>query len=342
MMPDMPRPRPPHLHRETTRHGRVVWYVRAGHSKRVRINADYGTPEFDAAYRAALAGEPTPRKQRGAAGTLEWLIDRYRASAAWAALKPSTRRQRDNIFAGVVARSGGAPFAGITRRTIAQARDDRSATPFAASNFLKAMRGLFAWALESEYVAVNPTQDVRIALPRTGGFRVWTEAEIDAFEARWPIGTRERLAMAILLYTGLRRGDASRLGRQHARDGMITIRTEKTGQVVTIPMLACLRSVIDASKIGDMAYVVTESGRPMVKEAFGNWFSDACRAAGVPGSAHGLRKAGATRAANNGASDAELEAIFGWRRGSKQAARYTETASRARLAGGAITKIERA
>lgn len=341
-MRDMPRPRPPHLHREVTRHGRAVWYVRIGRRPRVRIRADFGTPEFDAEYRAALAGEPPARKTRGAAGTLEWLIDRYRASAAWAALKPSTKRQRDNIFAGVVAKSGAAQFAGITRRTIVQARDDRAATPFAASNFLKAMRGLFAWAAEAEYVAIDPTKDVKISLPRTAGFHVWTEAEIAAFENRWPVGTRERLALALLLYTGLRRGDVVRLGRQHVgRDGWITIRTEKTGQVVTLPMLECLRSVIAASTTGDLTYIVTADGKQMVKEGFGNWFRDACNAAGVPGSAHGLRKAGATRAANNGASEAELEALFGWRRGSRQPARYTETANRARLAGGSAQKLER-
>ena len=58
-MRDMPRPRPPHLHHERTRHGALVWYVRVGKGARVRIRADYGTPEFDAEYRAAIAGSPT-------------------------------------------------------------------------------------------------------------------------------------------------------------------------------------------------------------------------------------------------------------------------------------------
>ena len=54
----MPRPRPPHLQREITRHGKSVWYVRVNHGPRVRIEAEYGTPQFDAEYRAALAGAP--------------------------------------------------------------------------------------------------------------------------------------------------------------------------------------------------------------------------------------------------------------------------------------------
>jgi integrase len=78
----------------------------------------------------------------------------------------------------------------------------------------------------------------------------------------------------------------------------------------------------------------------MTKESFGNWFRDACKAAGVPGSAHGLRKAGATRAANNGATVAQLEAIFGWS-GGGMASLYTRQADRTRLAKEAMESYRR-
>jgi integrase len=163
------------------------------------------------------------------------------------------------------------------------------------------LRGLFRWAVNAEFVAADPTNGVNASRPRTEGFRVWTEDEIERFEARWPTRSRERLALAILLYTGLRRGDAVQLGRRHIRDGLI----------FTIPLLPELAEVIAASKTGDLAFIATTTGTPMTKESLGNWFRDACKAAGVPGSAHGLRKAGATRAANNDATVAQLEAIFG-------------------------------
>jgi integrase len=76
----------------------------------------------------------------------------------------------------------------------------------------------------------------------------------------------------------------------------------------------------------------------MTKESFGNWFKDACKAAGVLGSAHGLRKAGATRAANNGATVAQLEAIYSWS-GGKMASLYTRYADRVRLAREAMHKL---
>ena len=94
------------------------------------------------------------------------------------------------------------------------------------------MRSLFKWAKDSDFIEVDPTEGVEGFGHKTEGFHVWTDDEIAKFEVRWPIGTRERLALTILLYTGLRRGDAARLGRQHVRDGVITFRTEKTGQQV--------------------------------------------------------------------------------------------------------------
>jgi len=237
--------------------------------------------------------------------------------------------------------AGDVPFASITSKTIIEGRDRRRQTPFAANDFLKAMRGLFHWALDAQHVAIDPTVGAaRCKVPHTDGYRVWTEDEIDRFEAYWPIGTRERLALAIFLYTGLRRGDAVRLGRQHVTDGLIKIRTEKCSTQVTIPVLPELTEVITATKTGDLAFIATVHGTPMTKDSFGQWFTRACRAAGVPGSAHGLRKAGATRAVENGATLAQLNAIYGWT-GEKMASFYTRSMDRAKLAKEAMTKLRR-
>jgi len=291
-----------------------------------------------AAYQAAIAGEPAPKKASVSTNSLAWLIGRYRDSTAWAKLSSATKKQRENIFLHVIKTAGEAPYRAVTAKTIGAGLDRRRATPFAANNFLKTMRGLFRWALTAGFVAEDPTKDIQGAAVQTEGFQVWTEEEIERFEARWPVGARERLALAMLLYTGLRRGDAARLGRQHVRDGVIAIRTEKTGIQVVIPVLPELAEIIAATKTGDLAFISTAAGAPMTKESFGNWFRSACKAAGVPGSAHGLRKAGATRAANNGATVAQLEAIYGWS-GGKMAALYTRAADRTRLAREAIGKL---
>ena len=79
----MPRPRLPHLHRETSRHGRTVWYVRVGKGPRIRLKAEFGSPEFEAEYQAAIAGKPRPGRGEAPSGTLAWLIARYRETSAW-------------------------------------------------------------------------------------------------------------------------------------------------------------------------------------------------------------------------------------------------------------------
>jgi hypothetical protein len=89
----MPRPRPPHLQREITRHGKAVWYVRVDHGPRVRIRAEYGTAEFDTEYRAALSGAAPARKATPSCSSLAWLIARYRETTAWTDLSATTRRR---------------------------------------------------------------------------------------------------------------------------------------------------------------------------------------------------------------------------------------------------------
>jgi integrase len=252
-------------------------------------------------------------------------------------LSNATRRQSENIYRAVINTAGDEPLSAIAVDTIKAGRERRAAAPHAANNFLKSMRRFFKWAADSEggkLVAVNPTIGVKLLKGKNkDGFHTWTNEEIKRFEKRWPIGTRERLALDLLLYTGLSRGDVVRLGRQHVTNGVIAFRMEKGrgDGVVYPPVLPILAATIAASKTGDLTFLATERGTPFVKESFGNWFREACREAGCPGSAHGLRKAGATRAAENGATVNQLMALFGWKT-EKMALLYTRKADRKRLA----------
>jgi integrase len=343
-MEDMPRPRPPHLQHEKTRHGNYVWIVRIGKGPRIRIRETYGTPEFEVAYKAAVNGDsPQPAPQRAAKGSLKWMIDQYRGSGAWLGLSRATRRQRDNIFKHIIASAGHEAASDIKRKVIVAGIERRKKTPSAARNFLDTMRGLFEWALEAEHVKADPTTGVKAPKrPKTKGFPKWTEDDVAKYEARWPLGTRQRVWLDVLLYMGFRRGDAVRAGRQHLRNGIVAMRVEKGGEqvTVTIPILPILQATLEAGPVGDLAFICGERGGPLTKESFGNMFSEAARAAGVRKSAHGVRKAGATRAAENGATVSELEAIFGWE-GGKMASLYTREADRARLSKGAIGKLVR-
>jgi site-specific recombinase XerD len=335
---DMPRPRPPHLHHEYNRHGNPVWYVRKGKGPRIRIKHEYGTDEFNEAYDTAVSGQTPKPAGKAAKGSLEWLWMLYRQTAAWTDLSMATRRQRENIMRNVLKTGGNQPLSKISSKSIKAGIDRRKG--HAARHFLDTMKGLYKWAIDAEHVKIDPTAGKAVTKPKTKGFPVWEENEIIQFEQRWPRGTRERVMFDIYCYTGLRRGDAAALGRQHIKSGVISIDTEKTGTRVTIPVLEVLQKTLDAGPTGDLAFIASAKGHRMTKESVGNAFRDACRAAGIKKSAHGLRKAAATRAANNGATEAQLEAIFGWE-GGKMAALYTRTANREKLASGAMSTLAR-
>jgi integrase len=338
MIDAVPRPRPPYLNREVTRHGRVVWFVRVYPGPRIRIRGKYGTPEFKAAYEAAIAGKPAPDAGESfPAQTIGWLIEQYRCSSAWGQLRPATRRQRDCILRSVLDTAGQQRIGRIDKAAIERGLDRRP-NPYAQRHFLQTMRGLFKWAAAAKHIVSDPTSSVKTIRPRTDGHATWPQEWCDRFEARWALGTRQRLAYDVFLYTGLRIGDAVRLGRPHTKNGIATIRTEKNGEIITIPILPPLQASIDAGPIGELTFIAGERGKPLTKEACANWFRHACRAAGVPGSPHGLRKTAATRAADNGATEAELEALFGWR-GGDMASLYTRAANRAQLAKRAANKL---
>jgi hypothetical protein len=189
-MTEMPRPRPPHLHRQVSRHGLTVWYVRIGKGPRIPIRAAFGTAEFDTEYQAAIASLParqTSKDDRSTTGTLAWLVERYRETGAWTNLSLATRRQRENILKHVLESAGRQPLNKITRAAVVAGRDKRAKeTPFQARHFLDTMRGMFRWAVEAGLVKVDPTAGVADpVMPKNDGFPPWSEEDVAAYEAHW-------------------------------------------------------------------------------------------------------------------------------------------------------------
>jgi len=325
----------------------VVYYVRQRHGPRIRIRSEYATPEFWEEFRLGLIKSGQPRVNGPSVNSLSWLVARYRETGDWLALSGSTRRQRDNIFVGVLEKSGDERYRDIQKSDIVAGKNARAHTPAQARNFLDAMRGLFRWALEAEQIKIDPTAGVKNP-PRkknAEGFKMWEEEELEAYYAKWPVGTRQRVWIDVLADTGLRRGDAVRLGCQHIRDGVATIKTEKSGFTtqVSIPIHPNLQATLDAGPTSDLAFICGAHGNPYTKESFGNQFKSACKQAGVDEgkkAAHGLRKIAATRLAEAGCSEYELMAVFGWK-DPKMAAHYVQEANRKKLSRQAFEKLSR-
>jgi integrase len=216
----------------------------------------------------------------------------------------------------------------------------KAETPAAANNLLRMIRLLMRFAIEEEWRCDDPTLGVKSIRIRSDGFHTWTEDEIAAFEERWPIGTRERLAFSLLLHTAQRRGDVILMGRQHVRNGKIRVVQHKTGAPLTIPIHHELQSVLDSHASDHLTFLTTARGEPFIAAGFGNWFREACDAAGVPKecSAHGLRKAACRRLAEAGCSEKTIASISGHTT-LKEVARYTKAADQELLAEAAIRAI---
>jgi integrase len=204
------------------------------------------------------------------------------------------------------------------------------------------LRGLLAYAVGENLRADDPTEGIKLVkLKKSEGYLTWSDDYIVAYRARHAIGTRPRLAFELLLNTGQRRGDIVRMGRQHVRDGVLSIRQQKTGTLIEVPVLPDLQLALDAmSKSEHLTFLTTQEGKAFAPRGFYNWFRRECDRAGIPHgyTAHGLRKAAATRHADCGATAHELMAWFGWL-SINQAERYTKGADRRRLAQGMVAKL---
>lgn len=339
---------PPNVTRERNRHGRPVFYYRVGKGPRIRL-PDYGTDEFAEAYRAALGGQPIQRSRGARAavtGSLCWLVSEYKQSTHFRnEIGAMTQRRRDSIFLEMVEKSGDRKITDISERDIINAREKRAQTGagHAANAFLKAVKPMFAYAKMRGWIDRDPTRDVDFVKAKIVGHRPWEIEDVVAYEERHPVGTMANLAMRVLLFTGLRRSDAIQLGKQHIRAGKIHFRPSKTsgssGVTVTFTALPPLMEAIEATSTGDLAFLVTEHGRPFSSGAsFGNWFRERCEEAGVPSRAHGLRKTGPVLAAQAGATASELMAMWGWAT-LAQAEHYTKSASKEILGGSAASKL---
>ena len=315
-------------------------YVRRN-GRSIRLTTEQPSPKFIAEYAAALAqldGE-RPKPQRCASGTFSWLCLQYFQSREWDGFAPSTQRGKRGVLEAVCWLIGDTKITLIEQRHIKGLRDGKKSAG-AANKRLKILRRLFQWAVEEELLAYNPAANVTRVRSKSKGYHSWTVDEVKQFERAHATGTRPRLALALLLYTGARRGDVVRMGPAMVKDGWLSFSTEKTGAEVTLPISPELQEQIKHSDRSASTYLQTSFGRPYTAAGFGNAFRDWCNAAGLQHcSAHGLRKAGAALAAERGATEAELNAIFGWGHGSKEASTYIKAASRKVLSGRATELI---
>lgn len=326
---------PKHCCWNTDQHGkRRVRFRKGGFS--TYISGIPWSDDFMREYATALEGVTAQAANVGAErtkpGSFNALCVSYYRSPEFRGLKASTQTMRRNIIERLRLAHGHRPLKGLGRVHIKAIIGEKADTPEGANNLLKVLRILLAYAVSVDMIASNPAAGVQGYQSRGDGFHTWTEDEIEQFRATHPLGTKPRLALELLLGSGQRRGDVVRMGWQHVTGDEIAVRQEKTGTALMIPIGPDLQQALASVPRTNLTFLMTEYGAPFAAAGFGNWMRTQCNLAGLPHcSAHGLRKAMATRLANAGCSAEQIKAITGHRSLSDVAV-YTRGADQRKLA----------
>jgi integrase len=300
-----------------------------------------GSSEFMAAYQAALAAAPLPigKSLRSKPGSVSAAIAEYFESRTFGNFTGNTPQQRRAALEHFREKYGDKILATLPRTFIVALLDTMG--PHSARTLLKSLRSFMTWCVEHKLIPADPTAGIKIKVPQSAGFHTWDETEIAQFEAHHPIGSKARLAFGLGLFTAQRRADVIRIGRQHIRDGVLSVRQQKTGTMLAIPLHADLVRIIDATPTaGQLTLLVTRDGKSYGTNVFSDQFRRWCDAAGLPVhcSFHGLRKAACRRLAEAGCSVNVIAAISGHKT-LKEVERYTVAADQARLARAGIEHI---
>ena len=321
------------------RHGKMRHYYRRPGFARLPLPGDPGSTEFMAAYAEAHARAPKPKERAVQPKSINALIIEYYNSPDWKKLRASTKRAYRGQIDRFREKHGNKSALHVQTQHLDAIFDKMNDTPEAAVNLRKRLRRIFRLAVRRGWRQDNPVTETEATRGPRQGFTPWSEDDIAQYEARWPTGTRERLAMALLLHTGQRRSDVVTMGRQHVSAGRISVKQQKTDARLKIRLHPALQREIDAAPPG-MTFLLTQFGKPFTAPGFTNWFRDRARDAGLQGrSPHGLRKAAGRRLAEAGCTPHQIAAILG--HASLQMVEvYTKDANQERLADEAMDLLE--
>lgn len=363
----MPRPRqrsnrflPQYVVAFESQHGTVRYRFRRKGFPGGYFSAALGTEEFRTEYHAfmnpsAIADKPVP-VFKATPGTLDDLVDRYLSVPSRLGPSAITQDKVRAVIEDFRKGRGSRPVALVTFEAIDKIiakKQVKTGTGnktkggiHAARKLRKELLRLFEFAVKLRLIAENPvrlSERVRVtAEARSDGFHPWSEDEIGQFRRHWKLGTRERLAMELLLWTDQRRSDVVRMGKAQIREGRLPVTQAKTGKEIWVPVAPQLLEAIVAMASADTSpfcFLMTKRGAPFKKESFGNFFRKACTAAGLDHcSAHGLRKATLRRMAELEMSNNSMKALSGQTR-DETLEIYTRSANQVQLADSAIAKL---
>ena len=336
------RKRFPGCTRDVSRHGKVCWRVRRtvkGKRYDFRIHERFGSEEFIAAYEDGFAEDHGPKS---AHGSIDNLIERYFLSADWKDLRHTTKKAKRGRLDWIRSRVGRFPFPDLKPEHVVMMMAKKRG-PYAANRLHSEVSELFGFARRNMgFTGPDPTASVARRKVKSDGFHTWKEGEVQTFRDFYPTGTMARLAFELAVGTGAARQDLARMGAGNLRGGAIRYERGKTGEPVELPLakLPHLAAELSARNQLGPVFVTHGDGQPYTVEGFGNWFRDRVADAELPKrcSIHGLRKYGATRLAENGATEWEVMAFLG-HSSPHESRKYVKAANRVSLVSNALGNL---
>jgi integrase len=335
----MPRKLPPNVERNHVK-GHTYLSFRIGKGPRIRLPNDPASQEFREAYAAAMAGETSvkPTIKKDAPGTIGALIASYKASGQFTGLSGTSKEGYTSRLETIRVDHGHRSVAGLTKDRINTfILDPLADRPGAALDTIKKLRILIKHAIDKGWLKYDPS--IGIKRPKGKEIRAWTDAELAAFERRWPIGTKQRTAYALMLNMGTARVDTHLL-TWHQVDEEATYTRHKTGVAVEMEVAEELRKALEATPRKHITVINTAYGKPFTVDGFSRFMRDAISKAGLPLSCqpHGLRKTLGRLLADAGASAHDIMAALGHTT-LAEAERYTREADRRRGGKRAVTQL---
>jgi len=324
------------IHEYRDRHGKLRRYFRRG-NKKGPLPGDVGSNEFMAAYAKYLDGQkPLPVTVK-AEGSFGRLINEYYGSRNFLNLKQSSRQKYRSILE-PLAKTHGDRGVDLTHKAAAKLISDIGIRRPSMANLTKSvLRTLMQFAVRQGYRDDNPITGIERF--RGGSHHTWSEGELLQFEQRWPLGTRERLAYALLLYTAQRVGDVCKMTRADIANGELHVIQEKTGTELFLPVTPELELALKAFPARGLSLIGKANGKPINRAGLSKLIREAVEKAGLPAKCvpHGLRKAALRRLAESGATEKQIGAWSG-HKSLREIQRYTEAANQRRLAKDALKK----
>jgi len=341
---------PPNVNAVIDRHGKTRYRFRRKGWRSAYLPGKPGDADFHAAYAAVVKSgakvvdvqsprRPTPR-------SLDDLLSRYRSSTRWRKKGARTQLVQGRILDRFMERTGKSgrrfgerPIGDVTVGWLDRILGQMWEKPAAANVLRKVLSGLMEHAIRLGWRGDNPVRSTE-RFEEGEGFHDWTDDEIEKYRAAHPLGTMARLALELTLNTAARRCNANKIERDHLKGGRIFVAHAKKNNDASVPILPTTQAALDALPAAPIRFlIITQFGKPFTDAGLGNRMRKWCDAAGLPHcSIHGLRKACSRRLAENGATDAEGQAVTGHKK-AETFQYYRAKANRARLADRAFERF---